>query len=159
LGRYHCVKAIINGRAVILNPYDFSTSNKLEDILKPFEIIVYHQVAAVPEVKLLGDGSRSILRRDDYKCQYIDETTGLQCTRTGNTLDHLIPSSRGGSSTWKNLVACCRIHNQKKGNKTVEEAGLILVRLPMSPRAHLYDKFQQIIDKARAKVMVKVEQG
>lgn len=46
------------------------------------------------------------------------------------TLDHVIPRSRGGKSSWENLVACCRRCNHSKGDRTPEEAGMVLNRQP-----------------------------
>jgi len=69
---------------------------------------------------------KNILMRDRYTCQY--------CARmlpSGElTLDHVIPRSRSGETTWENLVACCHPCNNQKGNRTPEEAGLKLVRQP-----------------------------
>jgi len=45
-------------------------------------------------------------------------------------MDHVIPRSRGGASTWENLVACCIPCNNRKGNRTPEEAGMKLHRTP-----------------------------
>jgi len=69
---------------------------------------------------------KNILMRDKYVCQY--------CHRTGSssdlTLDHVIPRSRKGESSWENLVACCNPCNNRKGNRTPEEAGMKLLRPP-----------------------------
>ncbi|WP_460362855.1 HNH endonuclease [Thermus antranikianii] len=75
---------------------------------------------------------RNILRRDRYTCQY--------CGRQGGelTVDHVLPRSRGGRSTWENLVAACRPCNLKKGDRTPEEAGMRLLRPPRAPKAPLF---------------------
>jgi 5-methylcytosine-specific restriction endonuclease McrA len=69
---------------------------------------------------------KNILMRDRYTCQY--------CARTGTsaelTLDHVIPRSRSGESSWENLVACCHPCNNRKGNRTPEEASMKLARAP-----------------------------
>jgi 5-methylcytosine-specific restriction endonuclease McrA len=69
---------------------------------------------------------KNILLRDRYTCQY--------CMRTlpsGElTLDHVVPRSRAGESTWENLVACCHPCNNRKGSRTPEEANMSLHRLP-----------------------------
>lgn len=57
-----------------------------------------------------------ILERDEYSCAY--------CGRRANTVDHVIPKSRGGDEHDFNLVACCKRCNMEKTNKTPEEAGL-----------------------------------
>ncbi len=66
----------------------------------------------------------NILLRDDETCQY--------CGKHARdlTLDHVIPRSRGGQSTWENLVACCKQCNGRKGNRLLKEAGMKLLRQP-----------------------------
>ncbi|MGQ9736151.1 MAG: HNH endonuclease [Thermaceae bacterium] len=75
---------------------------------------------------------RNILRRDRYTCQY--------CGRQGGelTVDHVLPKSRGGKSTWENLVTACRSCNLKKGDRTPEEAGMRLRNPPRAPRLPLF---------------------
>ncbi len=70
---------------------------------------------------------RNVFRRDRYTCQY--------CGRSGVelTLDHVVPKSRGGRTTWENLVTACRTCNTKKGNRTPEEAGMRLLKPPRAP--------------------------
>lgn len=65
---------------------------------------------------------RNILTRDRFTCTYCRS----KLTAKELTLDHVMPRSRGGASDWANLVACCYACNNRKGNKTPEEAGLTL---------------------------------
>ena len=76
----------------------------------------------------------NILLRDDETCQY--------CGKRGRdlTLDHIIPRSRGGQSTWENLVACCRTCNGRKGNHLLKEVGMHIIRQPR-PLNHEYAGF------------------
>lgn len=68
-----------------------------------------------------------VMRRDGYKCVY--------CGQTADTIDHVLPASRGGNSSWTNTVASCFRCNNKKDNKTPVEAGMkMLVRPPFVPR-------------------------
>jgi 5-methylcytosine-specific restriction endonuclease McrA len=69
---------------------------------------------------------KNILMRDRYICQFC----GRRFPAAELTLDHVFPRSRGGRSTWENLVACCYGCNNRKGDRTPEEAGLRLVRKP-----------------------------
>ncbi len=69
---------------------------------------------------------KNILRRDRYRCQYCGSREKL-------TVDHVVPRSRGGSDAWKNLVAACTACNNKKGNRTPEEARMSLRRKPFRP--------------------------
>lgn len=75
---------------------------------------------------------RNILHRDGHTCQY--------CGYTGEdlTLDHVVPKSRGGDDSWENIVTACVRCNIKKGNRTPEEAGLMLRQRPRRPHRSLY---------------------
>jgi len=75
---------------------------------------------------------RNIYIRDKYRCQYcgkIFEPKDL-------TYDHVIPRSRGGKTTWTNVVTCCHTCNRKKGGRTPKEAGMRLLALPKEPQWH-----------------------
>lgn len=69
---------------------------------------------------------KNILLRDRYTCQFC----GRRFPAADLTLDHVLPRSRGGRSTWENLVACCYGCNNRKSDRTPEEAGLRLIRRP-----------------------------
>jgi 5-methylcytosine-specific restriction endonuclease McrA len=75
---------------------------------------------------------KNILLRDRNSCQYCG--TGLPASDL--TLDHVMPRSRGGSSTWENLVACCHECNRRKGNRTPTEAGMKLLKEPRPFNLH-----------------------
>jgi len=70
---------------------------------------------------------RNVLVRDGFACGYC----GVQ--GTGMTMDHIVPKSRGGPSTFENCVACCRSCNSLKGNRTPHEAHMYLHRQPTQP--------------------------
>lgn len=76
----------------------------------------------------------NILLRDEDTCQYCGRHTREL------TLDHIIPRSRGGQSTWENLVACCRACNGRKGNRLLKDSGMHLIRQPR-PLDHEYATF------------------
>jgi len=69
---------------------------------------------------------KNILLRDRNTCQFC----GRVFPASELTLDHVVPRSRGGHSSWENLVACCYECNNRKGDRTPDEAGLRLVRHP-----------------------------
>jgi 5-methylcytosine-specific restriction endonuclease McrA len=75
---------------------------------------------------------RGIVLRDGSKCQYC----GLQQAAGSLTMDHVIPKSRGGLSTWENLVASCFSCNNLKGDRTPREAGMTLARQPRQLSIH-----------------------
>ena len=70
---------------------------------------------------------QNILRRDRKTCQYCGEKDGPM------TVDHVIPRSLGGDESWGNLVCACASCNNKKGDRTPQEAGLSLIRKPKKP--------------------------
>ena len=69
---------------------------------------------------------KNVHQRDNYTCQYCGYTKDL-------SIDHIIPVSRGGKSTWENTVTACQKCNSKKGSKTPEEAGMPLKRKAIKP--------------------------
>ncbi len=84
--------------------------------------------------------SRSgVLRRDGYRCIYCgieagQRQRGYTLTRPEFTVEHIIPSSRGGRNTWGNTACACPVCNQRKGNRTPHEAGMALRWEPKTPR-------------------------
>jgi 5-methylcytosine-specific restriction endonuclease McrA len=76
-----------------------------------------------------GPTRRAIHIRDNFTCAYCGKT--LKDSEI--TIDHIVPKSCGGKWTWKNLITCCAECNQRKGNRTPEEAGMELLFLPYVP--------------------------
>lgn len=68
----------------------------------------------------------NIFKRDRFHCQYCDSNRDL-------TLDHVMPRSRQGKSSWNNLVTACKSCNARKGDYTPEEANMILKNQPYRP--------------------------
>jgi 5-methylcytosine-specific restriction endonuclease McrA len=68
---------------------------------------------------------RGVLRRDHHRCAY--------CEGVADTVDHLLPQSRGGSNSWQNTVAACTRCNNRKANRTPREAGMTLAWKPSVP--------------------------
>ena len=73
----------------------------------------------------------NIYVRDGNRCQ----DCGKRFSTSELSLDHVIPLSRGGPSTWENVVCACLPCNVRKGNQLLEEAGLGLRRPPVKPKA------------------------
>jgi 5-methylcytosine-specific restriction endonuclease McrA len=79
---------------------------------------------------------KGIMLRDGYACQYCQR--GSSSAKL--TLDHVTPKSRGGKSTWENLVACCYPCNNRKGDRTPAEARMPLARQPKQFGVHARHK-------------------
>jgi 5-methylcytosine-specific restriction endonuclease McrA len=74
-----------------------------------------------------------IYARDGSKCQFC----GKKLPSSELSLDHVVPLSRGGLSTWENVVAACVRCNTRKADRTPAEAGMKLIATPKKPRANL----------------------
>ncbi len=75
---------------------------------------------------------RSILARDNSTCQYCLR----QLSAVELTLDHVIPRSQGGATTWENVVCACHRCNVRKGGRTPSQAGLRLGLAPAKPKCN-----------------------
>lgn len=73
----------------------------------------------------------NIYRRDGYECVYCGNKQQL-------TLDHLVPKSKGGRTSWDNLVTACQRCNAQKADLSLEEAGLTLATHPFRPSFIMY---------------------
>jgi 5-methylcytosine-specific restriction endonuclease McrA len=67
-----------------------------------------------------------VLRRDSRRCAY--------CAKRADTIDHVIPRSRGGAHSWENCVAACKACNSRKADRLVEEIGWTLRTKPGPPK-------------------------
>lgn len=71
----------------------------------------------------------NILARDDFECQYC----GHELSSKEATLDHVVPRSQGGRTSWENIVCCCPSCNRRKGGRTPAEARMLLRKKPVKP--------------------------
>ena len=126
----------IKGSVNILQPYYRLVEDNLREevfiktasarIPLPF-IVTLKQFVYDPYAGYLRSNSpiatkRAILTRDSFRCAY--------CGKKGDTVDHIIPQSRGGQNTWENLITSCQKDNNRKANRTPEEAGMVLLFKP-----------------------------
>ncbi len=86
---------------------------------------------------------KNILLRDRNTCQFC----GHVFPASELTLDHVMPRSRGGHSSWENLVACCYQCNNRKGDRTPEEAGLLLARRPRPFTLHTSRQLMRMLGR------------
>ena len=74
---------------------------------------------------------RAVFARDDWTCQYCGSRANL-------TVDHVVPRSKGGTSTWENIVASCAPCNRRKGDSMLRHSGMRLARPPRTPSPHVF---------------------
>lgn len=96
-------------------------------ILVP-EVIVLQRFNGVPRRELTFS-RRNIYRRDGFTCQYCGIRPGLKQL----SIDHVLPLSRGGRTSWENCVVACVKCNTRKGDRTPEEARMPIAREPFRP--------------------------
>ena len=99
----------------------------------PAVIVLRKYQKHTPPVKFTRS---NVYSRDGFQCQYC----GASCAKgevhiRDLTYDHVLPSSRGGGTTWTNIVTSCGPCNRKKGNRLPEEAGMPLRSTPRPPKA------------------------
>ncbi|MEL6891762.1 MAG: HNH endonuclease [Actinomycetota bacterium] len=90
-------------------------------------VIRLRYMVKVPFVRAVALSRRAIFARDDHRCQY--------CGDRADSIDHVMPRSRGGPHVWENVVAACRPCNLGKRDRTPAEAGLRLARPCREPKA------------------------
>ena len=89
-------------------------------------VIRLRYVVKVPYHRRTALSRRAVFARDDHRCQY--------CGGAADSIDHIMPRSRGGQHAWENVAAACRPCNLSKRDRTPGEAGMHLARQPRAPR-------------------------
>ncbi len=139
---------VAKGSAVIIDPATYERHDLLSwgDVSAAKKgvgdsmIRSQHLAIIPPEVIVLtgyeGVGQRSVVfsrknifKRDRYTCQYCGKQPGPEEL----TIDHVLPRSRGGTSTWTNCLLACVECNKRKADKTPEQAGMPMRKIPKKP--------------------------
>jgi 5-methylcytosine-specific restriction endonuclease McrA len=93
------------------------------------KVIILSKFDRVPK-KRPRFSQKNIWIRDNFTCQY----TGKKLRPGEGNIDHVVPRSKGGSTSWDNCVLACKQVNAKKADATPEEAGLRLLKKPEPPK-------------------------
>lgn len=129
---------LIKGKAEYISKLD-----QIDDYIKVGEYYIPKTIKltyemAIPELEL-PFSRENILIRDGYTCQYCGE----RFSHDELTLDHVFPKSRGGATSWDNIVTCCKHCNQKKADRTPAEADMPLLSEPEVPDFWLFELTQK----------------
>lgn len=119
-------------KAELVMPYEDQRLHAIEHSFPMPAVIRVTRYINVPYRGVLLN-RQNLFRRDNHTCQYCGVTTDL-------TIDHVIPRSRGGNSTWTNLITACRRCNSRKGDFTPEEAGMVMMQAPHKPNYTVFLK-------------------
>ena len=122
----HALIMVFGGRAEELDYSDYCVRTPSKSFAIPTVVRVLKMVHRNRK-NGIAFSKKNILRRDDYTCQY--------CGASNHplTVDHVMPKSRGGKTSWTNVVVACKSCNLKKGNRTPLEIDMKLKRKPIKP--------------------------
>lgn len=140
-----CLIMLWNGTAKVVNPEDYQVYTwedwsrftpkdgepYIQTVEYPLcvpEVVVLQRYDKVP-VQMVTFSRRNLFRRDHHQCQYC----GKKPKTADLTIDHVMPRSRGGVSSWENCVLACVSCNTRKGNRTPDEAFMKLAKKPVRP--------------------------
>lgn len=111
-----------------------------DSINEYYEVVSVSKIIKIPKIlilkyyvklpfKRIAPTRKNIFKRDKYTCQYC----GIDLCEKSATIDHIIPKSKGGGSTWTNMIASCKDCNLFKGNRTPKEARMDIRNKPKEP--------------------------
>jgi len=136
-GAKRALVLVLKGVARAEEELDTTLHAQRDDIAMPSVIRLLEYRRIPHQTRALS--RKNILLRDRNTCQYC----GVVLPASELTLDHVIPRSRGGNSTWENLVACCHACNRRKGNRFLHE--LTDMKLKKEPRSFSLHTSRQIM--------------
>ena len=118
------VVLVMRSKAEILREHEDPFHSALITVASPSVVRLTHYVR-VPHRRRATLSRRAVLMRDGYRCEY--------CGGTAESVDHVVPRSKGGRHTWDNVVAACRRCNSHKEDRLPREAGMRLRSRPAPP--------------------------
>ena len=117
------IKAVFLDRVTILAVYDEVVRSQRQSFRIPSVVVLKDYVKPQKRVAFTRF---NLFLRDEFCCQY--------CGAKGDlTFDHVVPRSRGGVTSWENVVAACSPCNLRKANRSLRHSGLNLRRKPRQP--------------------------
>jgi 5-methylcytosine-specific restriction endonuclease McrA len=120
---------LFQGKVEVLEEYGSTIHTFNRGFRVPAVIKLRRWVNLKRQSPIIRFSRANIYARDDYRCQYCYQ----KFSERELTLDHVKPVVRGGKKTWENIVAACMRCNQRKSDRTPEEVGMKLLRLPRVP--------------------------
>jgi 5-methylcytosine-specific restriction endonuclease McrA len=116
------------GKVELVSAHDWIIRTVSSSYVAPAVVRLLRRVKVRP--MYVRFSRENVYLRDGYRCQYCNKG----CSGADLTLDHVIPRSRGGKTTWRNVVTACVECNRRKGRETPEEARMPLKMPPLRPR-------------------------
>lgn len=119
------VVLVLSDKAVVVHESGTHLHSERMTIVVPSVVRLRYYVR-VPYERALALSRRAVFHRDRSTCQY--------CGASADSIDHVVPRSRGGEHAWDNVVAACRRCNAKKADRLLEEISMTLRSRPSRPR-------------------------
>jgi 5-methylcytosine-specific restriction endonuclease McrA len=123
---------ILKNRAEVLEKGDWALHAESLTLPKPVVIRLLAYVRVPRDAHRRKITRRAVFARDRWTCQYCGHERG------NLTVDHVIPRSKGGDSTWENIVTCCAPCNRRKGDRLPKQARMALTRAPRAPNPTIF---------------------
>jgi len=120
------IKAVFLDRVNVVSEYDRVVHSPGTVMHVPSVISLKHYV---PATRRPAFTRFNVFLRDRFACQYCAQSQPAEEL----TFDHVIPRSRGGRTTWDNVVTACTICNLRKGSKLPRECGMVPMTRPAAP--------------------------
>jgi 5-methylcytosine-specific restriction endonuclease McrA len=120
------VVLLLKEKAEVVEHGEFALHSASQTINRPVVIRLVTYVRVPRDTHRRKITRRAVFARDDWTCQYCGSRANL-------TVDHVIPRSKGGPSSWENIVASCAPCNRRKGDALPPQVGMQLLRQPRTP--------------------------
>jgi 5-methylcytosine-specific restriction endonuclease McrA len=123
---------ILKNRAEILEEGDWALHAENLTLARPVVIRLLAYVRIPRDAHRRKITRRAVFARDRWTCQYCGHERGHL------TVDHVVPRSKGGTSTWDNIVTCCAPCNRRKGDRLPRQANMVPTHKPKAPSATIF---------------------
>lgn len=120
------IKAIYREAVDVISVYDRSVHSPSQEMKLPSVVVLKEYI---PQARRPAFTRFNVFLRDGFACQYCAERKPAKEL----TFDHLIPRSRGGRTTWENIITACRPCNTKKGSRLMHECKMFPQLKPVQP--------------------------
>src|ERR1700761_718599 len=125
------VVLLLKDKAEVIERSDWELHSATRTMSRPVVIRLVSYVRIPRDTHRRKITRRAVFARDNWTCQYCGSRSNL-------TVDHVIPRSKGGGSSWDNIVASCAPCNRRKGNTLLRQSGMQLAREPATPSPHVF---------------------
>jgi 5-methylcytosine-specific restriction endonuclease McrA len=125
------VVLLLKDKAEVIEHSEWALRSASASIQRPTVIRLVTYVRIPRDTHRRKITRRAVFARDEWTCQYCGSRANL-------TVDHVIPKSKGGGSSWENIVASCAPCNRRKGDLLPRQVGMRLLRPPRTPSPNVF---------------------